>query len=272
MNKTTLFFLALLIPIASQAQTSDRGKLFLPDRSPVFVGIGLAQKWFTPASLDFNEAGVDIKVEQAHAIGLRTSLEFVLRDRGNYNGLWTLSPGLSITSYSLKYEGVFSADFFGFDQDAITRDRHIIAAFELGMESRYYREMGKSAVGFVSAGLNVVHLQRRGVFINSVGRVVQDGQTTFMTLISNNNDFFGGLPNLNQKLNPVIGLGLMNQLATGHLVGAQLRFCSSNDFNTKEDLTSELGLQGLMMFKKSFVALDISYQFGINQRKAITWN
>ena len=247
-------------------QVLDSSIQFTEERAPLLVKFSLVQKVFNKARLEFDNPGAKFNVYQGHGIGFGLGMEFGLNKTKSYDRLWTVSPNFIFTSYSLKMDGVFDADVFGFDEDATTKGTFLLAALEGSLFLKHYRGMDNGLYMIYGAGINVQQIQVENANITALSRVKQNGEAIVLEVLSNNRDFFNFEPQ-RQRTGFTTSLGVMKKFRRNQALSLELKAGFNGNDNIVETLESNLGGEAELTIKKSFIGLDISYQFAVNQMR-----
>jgi len=273
-GKLKLFVLliaVLCVQSKSNAQQiRDSSIHFSEERSPLFVRLALVQKMFNRASLDFSIPGAEFNVYQGHGIGFGLGMEFGLNATKSYDHLWTVSPNFIFTSYSLKIDGVFDAEVFGFDEDATTKGTFLIPALEGSLFLKHYREMDNGLHMTYGLGINIQQIQVNNAEITALSRVEQNGQVVVIEVLNNNRNFFNFEPQ-RQRTGFTASMGIMKKFRRNQGLSLEVKFGFNGNDDISEILDSNLGGEAELTVKKSFVGLDISYQFAVNQMRKKRW-
>lgn len=262
MKKTLILISLALLSLPTIAQEA-----YVPDRLPVLGKIILAQRINYAPETTLSKLDIDIKTYSTHSIGTGFGFDFFLTQPKPKKPIWALSSSLILSSAGVKYDATLPHERHGFDQDVSWSFYRVTTAVEgaLGLKRIHpFRPKWCLSVGL---GLNVQDAHIRERMLEQSVVTTMDGQTTHLTVVGRNNGFFGfGFSNNRTEqdiqFNPVFSVGLIHKADHKYLC-IDLRVCQSKQYVVEQFLL-QFGEPGLLKYKKSFVGLDISWAFSLN--------
>lgn len=266
-KKLTILFVTTVISAASLWAAPDTTRSF-----PVYFNFGLNNK-LLPASTT-SISGLQLRVEgsTSHSSGLHLGFEMGLNDLVTSDIHWSMQSRLALFTVPVKFTGRLPKEFHGFDRDVTWAHSRYAAGVEGFIGFLRTSSLTKKWNIRLGAGANITDYYIRPNHFDVRQVAVVDGLPTQVTILSSFTDIgpFGrgfsvvSRDEQNLKFNPVFTVGFARKNADYRGMQFDLRICATQNEIT-QNMFFQLGDNGNLEYRQSFVELNISYSILTNR-------
>ncbi|MFT5723299.1 MAG: hypothetical protein ACI9JN_000408 [Bacteroidia bacterium] len=266
MKNTKPFFLLIGICVSTigGAQT----------RLPIHAQVSICQKMMEKPENTVSIQELKFNGKRSHSIGLGVSVDFGLNQLGKSETLWMIHSSAYLFTVPIRYSARMPKDIHGFDADVNWTFERYVPGFEASLELLRQTKTSEKWSLRLGIGANIQDMYINPTVLQQSAIVIKDGIRQNQQVVDAlfNPFGFGAVPRQKQDLrfNPVYTVGLCMDIDQNRQFVIDLRICHSGQ-SIVEPFNFLFGDTGDLIYKKSYVGIDLAYRFSLNDQLSNKW-